>query len=80
MGHNIYILCHQLAAHNKELAALVRASPHGANADALRYYRTHTAQIEVSVLGDCVPQVDHYIMGNIQCPHQGLMGSPGKKF
>nr|UUA80742.1 intracellular calcium ion channel [Mythimna separata] len=47
VGHNIYILCHQLAAHNKELAALVRASPHGANADALRYYRTHTAQIEI---------------------------------
>ena len=47
VGHNIYILCHQLAAHNKELAALVRASPAGSNADALRYYRTHTAQIEV---------------------------------
>ncbi|XP_075987292.1 inositol 1,4,5,-trisphosphate receptor isoform X4 [Anticarsia gemmatalis] len=47
VGHNIYILCHQLAAHNKELAALVRASPHGNNADALRYYRTHTAQIEI---------------------------------
>lgn len=48
VGHNIYILCHQLAGHNKELAALVRACPAGHNAPALQYYRTHTAQIEVS--------------------------------
>nr|XP_037876698.1 inositol 1,4,5-trisphosphate receptor isoform X5 [Bombyx mori] len=47
VGHNIYILCHQLAAHNKELAALVRASPAGPHALALQYYRTHTAQIEI---------------------------------
>ncbi|XP_047540600.1 inositol 1,4,5-trisphosphate receptor isoform X2 [Vanessa atalanta] len=47
VGHNIYILCHQLAAHNKELAALVRASPAGLAAPALQYYRTHTAQIEI---------------------------------
>ncbi|XP_028159204.1 inositol 1,4,5-trisphosphate receptor, partial [Ostrinia furnacalis] len=47
VGHNIYILCHQLAGHNKELAALVRASPAGHNAPALQYYRTHTAQIEI---------------------------------
>ncbi|XP_061380179.1 inositol 1,4,5-trisphosphate receptor isoform X1 [Danaus plexippus] len=47
VGHNIYILCHQLAAHNKELAALVRASPTGPAAPALQYYRTHTAQIEI---------------------------------
>lgn len=47
VGHNIYILCHQLAAHNKELAALVRACPAGRAAPALQYYRTHTAQIEV---------------------------------
>ncbi|CAH0731500.1 unnamed protein product, partial [Brenthis ino] len=47
VGHNIYILCHQLAAHNKELAALVRASPAGPAAPALQYYRTHTAQIEI---------------------------------
>ncbi|XP_052750963.1 inositol 1,4,5-trisphosphate receptor, partial [Galleria mellonella] len=47
VGHNIYILCHQLAGHNKELAALVRASPAGPNATALQYYRTHTAQIEI---------------------------------
>lgn len=24
MGHNIYILCHQLAQHNKELAGLLK--------------------------------------------------------
>ncbi|KAJ0171049.1 hypothetical protein K1T71_013248 [Dendrolimus kikuchii] len=47
VGHNIYILCHQLAGHNKELAALVRATPAGTNATALQYYRTHTAQIEI---------------------------------
>ncbi|KAL0859629.1 hypothetical protein ABMA27_010755 [Loxostege sticticalis] len=47
VGHNIYILCHQLAGHNKELAALVRACPAGHNAPALQYYRTHTAQIEI---------------------------------
>lgn len=55
VGHNIYILCHQLAQHNKELAALLKASedPQSANFDAkmsqaLMYYATHTAQIEVS--------------------------------
>ncbi|XP_041983681.1 inositol 1,4,5-trisphosphate receptor isoform X2 [Aricia agestis] len=47
VGHNIYILCHQLAAHNKDLAALVRATPSGPAAPALNYYRTHTAQIEI---------------------------------
>ncbi|CAG4962499.1 unnamed protein product [Colias eurytheme] len=47
VGHNIYILCHQLAAHNKELAALVRATPSGPAAPALQYYRSHTAQIEI---------------------------------
>lgn len=26
VGHNIYILCHQLAQHNKELAALLKPS------------------------------------------------------
>ena len=55
VGHNIYILCHQLAQHNKELAALLKASedPQAGNFDAkmsqaLMYYATHTAQIEVS--------------------------------
>ncbi|KAM7363236.1 inositol 1,4,5,-trisphosphate receptor isoform 1-T15 [Cochliomyia hominivorax] len=54
VGHNIYILCHQLAQHNKELAALLKASedPQSGNFDAkmsqaLMYYATHTAQIEI---------------------------------
>lgn len=54
VGHNIYILCHQLAQHNKELAALLKAceDPQASNFDAkmsqaLMYYATHTAQIEV---------------------------------
>lgn len=54
VGHNIYILCHQLAQHNKELASMLRPSEHSA-ADpktnkALQYYATHTAQIEVSFI------------------------------
>ncbi|XP_059613160.1 inositol 1,4,5-trisphosphate receptor [Phlebotomus argentipes] len=52
VGHNIYILCHQLAQHNKELAALLKPSdPVGTNDSktnqALLYYATHTAQIEI---------------------------------
>ncbi|XP_015117439.1 inositol 1,4,5-trisphosphate receptor isoform X3 [Diachasma alloeum] len=51
VGHNIYILCHQLAHHNKELATMLRPSELN-NADpkinkALKYYATHTAQIEI---------------------------------
>lgn len=51
VGHNIYILCHQLAQHNKELATMLKPSEQN-NADpkinkALQYYATHTAQIEV---------------------------------
>lgn len=51
VGHNIYILCHQLAQHNKDLAALLK--PSEVNIDpkmnqALDYYASHTAQIEVS--------------------------------
>ncbi|KAK3929989.1 Inositol 1,4,5-trisphosphate receptor [Frankliniella fusca] len=50
VGHNIYILCHQLAQHNKELAAMLK--PSVANTDAkvnqaLDYYASHTAQIEI---------------------------------
>ncbi|XP_075218736.1 inositol 1,4,5,-trisphosphate receptor isoform X2 [Lycorma delicatula] len=50
VGHNIYILCHQLAQHNKDLAALLK--PSESNIDpkmnqALEYYASHTAQIEI---------------------------------
>lgn len=52
VGHNIYILCHQLAQHNKELAALLKPTdPVGTNDSktnqALLFYATHTAQIEI---------------------------------
>ncbi|XP_073839343.1 inositol 1,4,5,-trisphosphate receptor isoform X2 [Musca autumnalis] len=54
VGHNIYILCHQLAQHNKELASLLKVTddPQSPNYDAkmsqaLMYYATHTAQIEI---------------------------------
>ncbi|XP_011870191.1 PREDICTED: inositol 1,4,5-trisphosphate receptor isoform X8 [Vollenhovia emeryi] len=51
VGHNIYILCHQLAQHNKELAVMLKPSEQN-NADpkinkALEYYASHTAQIEI---------------------------------
>lgn len=50
VGHNIYILCHQLAQHNKELAALLKPADFGSDQKiqkALMYYATHTAQIEI---------------------------------
>ncbi|XP_011151642.1 inositol 1,4,5-trisphosphate receptor isoform X6 [Harpegnathos saltator] len=51
VGHNIYILCHQLAQHNRELAVILKPSEQN-NADpkinkALQYYASHTAQIEI---------------------------------
>lgn len=52
MGHNIYILCHQLAQHNKELAAILKPSEQNTTDPkinkALQYYASHTAQIEVN--------------------------------
>lgn len=58
VGHNIYILCHQLSQHNKELANLLKAcedQPQANNYNvkmnkALHYYASHTAQIEVHLL------------------------------
>ncbi|XP_046406859.1 inositol 1,4,5-trisphosphate receptor isoform X3 [Ischnura elegans] len=50
VGHNIYILCHQLAQHNKELAALLKPSENNSDPkinQALEYYASHTAQIEI---------------------------------
>lgn len=51
VGHNIYILCHQLAQHNKDLAHLLRPLD-SSNVDektqkALSFYAKHTAQIEI---------------------------------
>ena len=52
VGHNIYILCHQLALYNKEIGTLLRPSPNepmdAKMAEALRFYSSHTAQIEVA--------------------------------
>lgn len=52
VGHNIYILAHQLSKHNKELSDLLRPTQtdvHGNNEidPALEYYASHTAQIEI---------------------------------
>ncbi|XP_051562764.1 inositol 1,4,5-trisphosphate receptor type 1 isoform X1 [Myxocyprinus asiaticus] len=44
VGHNIYILAHQLSRHNKELQILLKP---GGEEQALEYYTKHTAQIEI---------------------------------
>uniref|UniRef100_A0A8C4QFE0 Inositol 1,4,5-trisphosphate receptor n=1 Tax=Eptatretus burgeri TaxID=7764 RepID=A0A8C4QFE0_EPTBU len=46
VGHNIYILAHQLAKHNKELQQILKPTV-GAEDEALEYYTSHTAQIEI---------------------------------
>ncbi len=53
-------MCHQLAQHNKELAALLKPSE---TADprtnqALEYYANHTAQIEVFVFSLSEPPTE----------------------
>ncbi|KAG7279021.1 hypothetical protein CRUP_001962 [Coryphaenoides rupestris] len=52
VGHNIYILAHQLARHSKVMQQLLRAGrgrepDEDHEDDALRYYANHTAQIEI---------------------------------
>ncbi|RWS27298.1 inositol 1:4:5-trisphosphate receptor-like protein, partial [Leptotrombidium deliense] len=57
VGHNIYILCHQLAQHNKELASILKQNtvidPTSSTEvktkmnEALSYYASHTVQIEI---------------------------------
>ncbi|XP_061085026.1 inositol 1,4,5-trisphosphate receptor type 2 [Conger conger] len=49
VGHNIYILAHQLARHNKLLQQSLRPGlyPDAEGEEALRYYANHTAQIEI---------------------------------
>ena len=55
VGHNVYILIHQLALYNKDIGDLLRPNPHepidSKVTEALNYYRSHTAQIEV-IRGD----------------------------
>ncbi|XP_051776949.1 inositol 1,4,5-trisphosphate receptor type 1-like isoform X1 [Erpetoichthys calabaricus] len=48
VGHNIYILAHQLARHNKELQHILKPGGHNGEGDeALEFYAKHTAQIEI---------------------------------
>lgn len=50
VGHNIYILCHQLSQHNKELADILKSPKIDTDPKtdrALLYYASHTAQIEI---------------------------------
>jgi hypothetical protein len=51
VGHNIYILAHQLSRHNEELAALLNPDSikdeESVTKTALDYYKRHTAMIEV---------------------------------
>uniref|UniRef100_A0A914ER69 Inositol 1,4,5-trisphosphate receptor n=1 Tax=Acrobeloides nanus TaxID=290746 RepID=A0A914ER69_9BILA len=49
VGHNIYILAHQLSRHNSELAKLLNpeATKNSATKEALSFYKEHTAQIEI---------------------------------
>ncbi|KAG1937067.1 inositol 1,4,5-trisphosphate receptor type [Pimephales promelas] len=49
VGHNIFILAHQLARHNKNLQQSLKPGldPSIEGETALRYYANHTAQIEI---------------------------------
>uniref|UniRef100_A0A8B9ICA7 Inositol 1,4,5-trisphosphate receptor n=1 Tax=Anser brachyrhynchus TaxID=132585 RepID=A0A8B9ICA7_9AVES len=48
VGHNIYILAHQLARHNKTLQQMLKPGSDPDEGDeALSYYANHTAQIEI---------------------------------
>ncbi|XP_078369527.1 inositol 1,4,5-trisphosphate receptor-like isoform X2 [Oculina patagonica] len=52
VGHNIFILAHQLSHHNKEMASLLKPSPPPDSEEvrgdsALEHYAKHTAQIEI---------------------------------
>ncbi|XP_078091388.1 inositol 1,4,5-trisphosphate-gated calcium channel ITPR2 isoform X5 [Mustelus asterias] len=49
VGHNIYILAHQLSQHNKELQLKLKADSDSPDkgSEALTHYANHTAQIEI---------------------------------
>ncbi|XP_049327897.1 inositol 1,4,5-trisphosphate receptor type 1 isoform X12 [Astyanax mexicanus] len=58
VGHNIYILAHQLARHNKELQAMLKAAgSYGEGDEALEFYAKHTAQIEIVRLDRTMEQI-----------------------
>lgn len=51
VGHNIYILAHQLSRHNEELSSLLNPDnikeEDSATKAALEFYKSHTAMIEI---------------------------------
>uniref|UniRef100_A0A8C1LTY9 Inositol 1,4,5-trisphosphate receptor n=1 Tax=Cyprinus carpio TaxID=7962 RepID=A0A8C1LTY9_CYPCA len=58
VGHNIYILAHQLARHNKELQAMLKpGGTYGEGDEALEFYAKHTAQIEIIRLDRTMEQI-----------------------
>ena len=63
VGHNIYILCHQLALYNKDLSFLLQPQEtmEQKTLDALNFYSSHTAQIEVTLFLK-VPEIDCLVL------------------
>ncbi|XP_069499603.1 inositol 1,4,5-trisphosphate-gated calcium channel ITPR1 isoform X3 [Ambystoma mexicanum] len=60
VAHNIYILAHQLARHNKELQHMLKPCASGPTVegdDALEFYAKHTAQIEIVRLDRTMEQI-----------------------
>ncbi|XP_075430818.1 inositol 1,4,5-trisphosphate-gated calcium channel ITPR1 isoform X2 [Ascaphus truei] len=58
VGHNIYILAHQLARHNKELQHMLKPGVQiGEGDQALEFYAKHTAQIEIVRLDRTMEQI-----------------------
>ncbi|XP_072276550.1 inositol 1,4,5-trisphosphate-gated calcium channel ITPR1 isoform X5 [Pyxicephalus adspersus] len=58
VGHNIYILAHQLARHNKELQHMLKPGVQiGDGDEALEFYAKHTAQIEIVRLDRTMEQI-----------------------
>ncbi|XP_077132954.1 inositol 1,4,5-trisphosphate-gated calcium channel ITPR1 isoform X4 [Ranitomeya variabilis] len=58
VGHNIYILAHQLARHNKELQHMLKPGVQSGDGDeALEFYAKHTAQIEIVRLDRTMEQI-----------------------
>nr|XP_048712934.1 inositol 1,4,5-trisphosphate receptor type 1 isoform X4 [Caretta caretta] len=57
VGHNIYILAHQLARHNKELQNMLKPGGQIEGDEALEFYAKHTAQIEIVRLDRTMEQI-----------------------
>lgn len=76
VGHNIWILCHQLAQHNKDLATLLKPSETGnqKTQKAVDYYASHTAQIEIvrqdrtlEQIVFPIPEICEYLTDDTKC-------------